>query len=123
MSNHHSSSKPGMTRRHFIYYTALAAGGTALAGRAQPVSRPTSANDKLNIGVVGTGGKGESDTAYCSGENIVALCDVDSSIAAKAQQKYPNAKLYKDFRKMLEQEKSLDAVIVATPDHVHASVA
>src|SRR5260221_391085 len=123
MSKYHSSSKSGMTRRQFIYSTAIAAGTTALLGRAQPVSRPISANNKLNIGVVGTGGKGDSDTTCCSGENIVALCDVDSNISAKAQQKYPNAKLYKDFRKMLEQEKSLDAVIVATPDHVHASVA
>src|SRR6266481_1946916 len=123
MSKHHSSPRAGMTRRQFIYYSALVASGTALTGCAQVRPRRVSANDKLNIGVVGTGGKGESDTACCSGENIVALCDVDSERSAKAHAKYPNAKVYKDFRKMLEQEKSLDAVIVATPDHVHASVA
>src|SRR6266478_6531942 len=123
MSKHHSSPRAGMTRRQFIYYSALVASGTALTGCAQVRPRRVSANDKLNIGVVGTGGKGESDTACCSGENIVALCDVDSERSAKAHAKYPNAKVYKDFRKMLEQEKSLDAVIVATPDHCHAAVA
>ena len=107
-----------MTRRQFLYYSALAAGATALTGCATPRPRRVSANDKLNIGVIGTGGKGASDTDCCAGENIVALCDVDEKIAASRRGKYPNAKFYKDFRKMLEQEKSLDAVIVATPDHI-----
>src|SRR6266478_5058554 len=123
MSKHHSSPRAGMTRRQFIYYSALVASGTALTGCAQVRPRRVSANDKLNFGVVGTGGKGESDTACCSGENIVALCDVDSERSAKALTKHPNAKVYKDFRKMLEQEKSLDAIIVATPDHLHATIA
>jgi len=113
-----------MTRRQFIYYSAAAAASAAtLTGCVRPKARVISPNEKLNIGVVGTSGKGASDTDHCSGENIVALCDVDEDIASKARQKYPNAKFYKDFRKMLEAEKSLDAVIVATPDHLHATVA
>jgi predicted dehydrogenase len=56
-------------------------------------------------------------------ENIIAICDVDDERAAQAYKTYPNAKRYKDFRKMLEMEKSLDAVTVSTPDHVHAVAA
>jgi hypothetical protein len=120
MSKHPSSLFSGITRRQFIYSTALAAGAAAITGCAVPRSRRLSANDKLNIGVIGTGGKGASDTNCCAGENIIALCDVDEKIAAGPRGKYPKAKFYQDFRQMLEQEKSLDAVIVATPDHMHA---
>ncbi len=112
-----------LTRRQFIYSTALSATATALTGCATARPRRLSANDKLNIGVVGAGGKGASDTDHCAGENIVALCDVDETQCAGQRGKYPNAKFYRDYRKMLEQEKSLDAVIVATPDHMHAAVA
>jgi len=112
------------TRRQFISTTALAGAAIvtgAVAARAQP--RKLSANDKLNIGVVGAGGKGSSDTDHCATENIMALCDVDERTLAQRKQKYPNAKTYTDWREMLEKEKTLDAVIVATPDHMHAMVA
>jgi predicted dehydrogenase len=123
MSIAHSSPLSGISRRQFIYSTALAAGAAGLTGCAVPRPRRLSANDKLNIGVIGTGGKGASDTDCCSGENIVALCDVDEKMAASRRKKYPRANFYRDFRKMLDQEKSLDAVIVATPDHMHAIAA
>jgi hypothetical protein len=112
-----------MTRRRFIYSSALAAGATALTGCMAGRAPRVSANNKLNIGVVGIGGKGASDTHLCSSENIVALCDVDEKFGAPVRRKYPNAKFYRDYRKMLEQEKSLDAVIVSTPDHTHAVIA
>jgi predicted dehydrogenase len=123
MPKYLSSFRSSLTRRQFIYYSAVAAGATALSGygRAQP--RPVSPNEKLNIGMVGCGGKGGGDLNFCSGENIVALCDVSESAAAPARQKHPNAKFYKDYRKMLEEEKSLDAVDIATPDHMHAVIA
>src|SRR5438445_12805551 len=123
MSKHSSAPMSGISRRQFIYYSALAAGATALTGYASAKPRRISANEKLNIGVVGAGGKGAGDTDCCAGENIVALCDVDATTLESRHQKYPNAKTYKDFRQMLEKEKSLDAVIVATPDHLHATVA
>ena len=123
MRRHFSSSPSGLSRRQFLYYSALAAGATALTGYAAPQTRRLSANDKLNIGVVGVSGKGASDTACCASENIVALCDVDEKVAAGPREKYPNATFYKDFRKMLEKEKSLDAVVVSTPDHLHATIA
>jgi predicted dehydrogenase len=123
MSKNISSPLSVISRRQFLYYSALAAGATALTGYAQPQPRRLSATDKLNIGVVGVSGKGGSDTTCCASENIIALCDVDENAAAGPRKKYPNAKFYKDFRTMLEKEKSLDAVVVSTPDHLHATVA
>lgn len=113
-----------LSRRQFLYSAALAAGGIALAGCAAPKkARFLSPNSKLNIGVVGAAGKGASDTDCCASENIVALCDADENHCAGQRKKYPNAKFYRDWRVMLEKEKSLDAVIISTPDHVHAVVA
>ncbi|MEE2947864.1 MAG: Gfo/Idh/MocA family oxidoreductase, partial [Verrucomicrobiota bacterium] len=62
------------------------------------------------------------NNARC-GANIVALCDVDLNTLRSRGQKYPGAALYQDFRKMLEKEKSIDAVSVSTPDHMHAVAA
>src|ERR1039457_6571189 len=123
MSKHIVSPLSGISRRQFLYSSALAASATALTGYAKPQPRLLSANDKLNIGVVGVTGKGGSDRDGCSSKTIIALCDVDEKAAAAARQKHPKAAFYKDFRKMLEQEKSLDAVVVSTPDHLHATIA
>jgi len=106
-------------RRKFIKTSSLAAGAPALV-------RGQNLNSKLNIACIGIGGKGRSDTDSCAGENIVALCDVDTGSEAYATQtkKYPSAKFYKDFRQMLDQMGNrIDAVTVSTPDHMHAIVA
>ena len=97
---------------------------TAL-GRPASLSRLgyKSPNEKLNIAAIGAGGKGASDIDGCKSENIVALCDADWKNAAKTFAKYPNAKQYKDFRKMLDQQKDIDAVTISTPDHTHAVAA
>src|SRR6185295_7036622 len=115
-------TRSGFTRRQFIY-TAAVAGAAALTGCVTVAPRKRAATDKLNIGVVGCGGKGAGDTDHCSGENIAALCDVDSDTLNARHAKYPKANTYSDWRVMLEKEKTLDAVIVATPDHMHAMVA
>src|SRR6478736_5149344 len=112
-----------LTRRQFISTTALAGAAIMTGCVSQAKPRPISANEKLNIGVVGAGGKGASDTDHCATENIMALCDVDERTLAQRRQKYPDAKIYTDWREMLEKEKTLDAVIVATLDHMHAMVA
>ncbi|MQY78997.1 MAG: gfo/Idh/MocA family oxidoreductase, partial [Bacteroidetes bacterium] len=83
----------------------------------------TPPSDKLNIAGVGVGGIGRRDLSKITGQNIVALCDVDWDYAAKTFKDYPDAKLYKDYRVMLEKQKDIDAVLVATPDHTHAIVA
>jgi predicted dehydrogenase len=119
----HSSSLGSLTRRQFIYSTALAAGSVALTSCSTPRPRRVSANEKLNIAGVGAGGKGASDMRCCSNENIVALCDVNEASAAATRQKFPQARFYKDFRVMLEKEKSIDAVDIATADHMHAAIA
>jgi predicted dehydrogenase len=78
---------------------------------------------KLNIAAIGIGGMGSVNLANCESENIVALCDVDLEYAMPIIQKYPRAKVYKDYREMLEKQKDIDAVIIATPDHTHAVIA
>ena len=112
-----------ITRRQFIYYSALAASASALTGYARPKPRPVSPNEKLNIAVIGCGGKGGSDLRFCSSENIIALCDVTDTPLERARQNFPKANIYKDFRQLLEKEKTLDAVDIATPDHMHATIA
>ena len=84
----------------------------------------TSPSDKLNIAGIGVRkwGMGAGNLSQCETENIVALCDVDQKQAAPTYKKYPKAKVYKDFRIMLENQKDIDAVIVATPDHNHAVI-
>jgi hypothetical protein len=106
-----------MTRRESLRKTA-AAFMILPAGLA----RGYAANDKLNIGVIGLN-RGRSDTKALNdiGQNIAALCDVDSKLLEKVGAEYPQAEKYTDFRKMIEKEK-LDGVVVATPDHNHAYI-
>ncbi len=80
----------------------------------------TPPSEKLNIAGVGIGGQGGWDLEQVASENIVALCDVDWDYAAHTFQKYPRAKKYKDFRRMFDEQKGIDAVVVGTPDHIHA---
>jgi predicted dehydrogenase len=81
------------------------------------------ANDRLNIAAIGVGGKGRGDIASTSvGQNVVAICDVDERTLGTAEKTYPDAKVYTDWRKLLEQ-KDIDAVTVSTPDHMHAPIA
>lgn len=112
-----------LSRRSFLRRSAAAAAATA----AFPyIGNVLGANDKITIGCIGAGGKGDSDiddSARCGGE-IAALVDVDANTLKKKGEKYPKAKLYKDYRKMLdEMGKSIDACTVSTPDHVHGLAA
>lgn len=79
----------------------------------------TAPSDKLNIAGIGIGGKGKVNLKNMVGQNIVALCDCDFDYANKVFGTYPKAKKYKDFRRMLEKQKDIDAVVIATPDHTH----
>ena len=82
----------------------------------------TPPSEKLNIAGVGIGGMGATDIKNCEKENITALCDVDDEHAGKTFEKYPDARRYRDYRVMLEKEKDIDGVIIATPDHTHAVI-
>ena len=83
----------------------------------------TSPNGKINVAGIGIGGQGASDLSNMESENIVALCDVDQNHAAHVFKKYPQAKQFTDYRKMLEEMKEIDGVVIATPDHLHAFAA
>ncbi|TKK68482.1 Gfo/Idh/MocA family oxidoreductase [Ilyomonas limi] len=112
------------SRRNFIRNASLASAGFFIVPRHVLGRGFVAPSDKLNIGSIGAGGKGQSDIAnfYKSGNaNIVALCDVDDRQSKKTREKFPKATYYKDFREMLEKEKNnIDAVSVSIPDHCHA---
>lgn len=109
------------TRRDFIKTGALAGAGVWVGTSTPLYALPKSPNEKLNIAVIGCGGKGHSDARGVSSENIVALCDVDEVRGGQAFKDYPKANKYHDFRVLFDKEKSLDAVVVSTPDHTHAA--
>jgi predicted dehydrogenase len=117
-----AKARPGIfTRRQFM--GGLAASSAAfmvVPSRVLGLGGSTSPNEKLNIAGIGIGGQGGSDINQMKSENIVALCDVDWAHAAGMFKQFPQAKRHKDFRKMLEEQKDIDAVVVGTPDHLHA---
>ena len=84
-------------------------------------------SDQLNLAAIGAGGKGISDIANASvngRERVSALCDVDFSGSAKQSVKrFPKAKLFADYREMLDKHKDIDAVTISTPDHTHGPAA
>jgi predicted dehydrogenase len=109
-----------LNRRDFLRSVASSGAGLIILQRSQLV-RGTQANEKLNIAGIGIGGRGAADVNGVASENLVALCDVDEKHAAKTFEQYPEAKRYKDFRKMLdEMHHKIDAVVIGTPDHTHA---
>ena len=110
-------------RRDFLLTTAAAAAFTIVPSSVLGGPRHIAPSEKINIGGIGIGGQGASNLKALEGENIIALCDVDPlNYAAKTIKKYPKAKVYVDFREMLEKQKDLDAVVIATPDHTHAVI-
>ena len=133
-----------VNRRDFLMSSTVAAASLSMAGW-NPFAKDTrypkvnsvapkfrKPGEKLNIGVIGVGGKGWSDwlPMFQNGENIVALCDVDRGPIDKALaeieksgKKASEVKCYSDYRKMLDECKNLDAVTVSTPDHTHAPAA
>ncbi|MEM7392356.1 MAG: Gfo/Idh/MocA family oxidoreductase, partial [Verrucomicrobiota bacterium] len=82
----------------------------------------TPPSEKLNIAGIGIGGMGRSNLRNCEKEQIAALCDVDHNYAKKTFDRYPQAKRYTDYRQMLDEQKEIDAVVIATPDHTHAVI-
>ena len=109
-----------ISRRVFISGSAAAAAITIVPRYVLGGAGNIPPSEKLNIAGIGVGGQGRWDLDNVSSENIVALCDVDWERAADTFKHYPKARRYRDFRKMLEKEKNIDAVVVATPDHTHA---
>lgn len=113
-----------ISRRKFMAASVAAAATVSIVPRhvlGGPRHIPPS--EKMNVAGIGVGGKGGHDVeTLAATENIVALCDVDHRYAGRIFQKYPNAKVYTDYREMLEKQKDIDAVTIATPDHLHAVI-
>ncbi|MGN6398968.1 MAG: Gfo/Idh/MocA family protein [Flavisolibacter sp.] len=115
------------SRRKFIRDVSLTTAGFFIVPRHVLGRGFVAPSDKLNIAGIGAGGKAEVNLpyAYKTGEvSIAALCDVDDRMAVNARKSWPNAPYYKDYRELLDKEaKNIDAVIVTTPDHMHAPIA
>jgi hypothetical protein len=115
----------GVSRRRFLGTTAaVTAGFTIVPSRVVSGLGYIAPSDKLNIAGVGVGGMGRTNLRNMKSQNIVALCDVDWKYAKKTFDDYPNAKKFWDWRKMYDEiGKEIDAVVVATADHTHATIA
>jgi len=130
------------SRRDFLKEATVAGAGLVvigtrgLAGEA-PAEPKKAPSDKLNLAIVGVGGRGGANLGGCSSENVVALCDVDSRPlegserkapdgktvrVPGARERFPKAKVYADWRRMMDDARDFDAVIVSTTDHTHALV-
>jgi len=114
-----------INRRRFLSQSA-AAGAAALAAPA--ILRALDTNGRINLGFIASGGRARANLAEMTRQggvevNVVALCDVNGQNLDAAAQKYPQARLYKDFRKLLDESKDLDAVVVSTCEHTHAYAA
>ncbi len=115
------------TRRQLLKATAAVGAGLLLPGpRAfadAESSKPVPPSERLNIGMIGCAHRAEAnlnDLALLKNINIVSLCDIDDNYFAAPLRRFPHAKTYNDFRVMLDEQKNLDAVLVATPNHTHA---
>lgn len=101
------------TRRGFLASMLASAAAPAVLGAASP-------NSRLNLAIIGTGGRGAGNLGAVAGENIVALCDVYERSLEAAAAKHPRARKYVDFRRLYDDAKDIDAVVVSTAEHTHA---
>jgi predicted dehydrogenase len=120
-------SDSSVSRRHF-FFGSLLAGAIPTGGFGSVPSLKSlgykSFNEKLNIAAAGVGGRGAQNLGGLLSENIVALCDVDSRQGGPTFKRFEKAPNYVDFRRMLDKEgKNIDAVVISTADHMHATVA
>ena len=101
------------TRRDLLTASAAFFGSNAL-----PLRTPSSW-EKLNVGFVGVANRASSNVNGVAGENVVAVCDIDENYLASVAKRFPKAKVYHDYREMLDKEE-LDAAVISTADHNHA---
>ncbi len=115
------NEKSNLSRRSFIGTAATAFTGlSVIPSYAVSGLGHTPPSDKLNIAGIGIGGKGKHNINNMVDQNVVALCDVDWDYATPVFENYPKARKWTDYRKMLDEQKDIDAVVIATPDHTHA---
>jgi hypothetical protein len=114
--------KSRFSRRTFLRNTVLGGAGLLILQNSRS-ARSYQANEKLNVALIGVGGRGRwfVGTIPKLGTNVVAMCDVNEKKASSSFEEIPKAKKYFDFRRMLdEMDTQIDAVVIATPDHTHA---
>ena len=106
-----------------VAVASTAVGGAGILSSPQPVSakEPKTANEKLNLAVIGVADRGQANLNGVANENIVVLCDIDDRRLEVAGARFPNAKRVVDFREALEVA-NLDGLVCSTPDHMHAIV-
>ncbi len=119
---HARNHQATLSRRTLLGGGVAAAAFTVVPRHVLGGSGRTPPSEKLNIAGVGIGGQGRWDLQQVNSENVVALCDVDWGYAAGTFKEYPKAKQYRDYRIMFEKQKDIDAVVIGTPDHIHAVV-
>jgi predicted dehydrogenase len=119
-------SGSGVTRRRFLDSAAVAAAAAILPRPAIAGSGQTPPSERCRLAFVGVGGRGARNLQALANleQHVVALCDVDRERAAASFARFPRARHYRDFRRMLDEvENEIDGVVISTPDHTHASVA
>ena len=112
-----SADQRATSRRGFLR-TAAIAGAATFAAPA--LLRARNLNEKLNVAIVGAGGRGASNTRSVESENIVALCDVNATNLGRAAERHPGARRFVDFRDLYDHPNLFDAVVVSTCEHTHA---
>jgi predicted dehydrogenase len=126
MTNHPDSlpasrARLRFSRRSFLRVASTLAATASIVPAGVLGRGAQSPNNRLNVACIGVGGRGQASVNAVSRENVVALCDVDVSRAAKSRTRFPQARFFQDFRRLFDAlEKEIDAVTVATPDHTHA---
>src|SRR5919112_509256 len=141
MSEHDDNTASGISRRKFVTTVATTGAGLTILPRHVLGRGFQAPSDTLNIATVGINGQGYTNTRNLMGENIVAICDVDYTLLDGAlnrartaangpatnvaennrkfvDQQIPKLQRYKDYREMLDKQKNIDGVVVATPDHM-----
>jgi predicted dehydrogenase len=119
-----SSEFPTVSRRRFLHRTFVAAAVSLVPAHVLGRGAEASPSAKLNLACIGVGGRGKDNLNSLLSQNIVAICDVDQNRTADALKLVPNARVFQDFRVMLDKfHKQIDAVVVSTPDHTHAVAA
>jgi predicted dehydrogenase len=108
-----------LSRRRFLHTAATGLSAAALASSLPASDKKSPASERVRLGVIGVAGRGADNLKGVAHEEIVALCDVDESRAGTARQAHPRAKFYQDFRSLLDH-KEIEAVVISTPDHMHA---
>jgi predicted dehydrogenase len=112
-----------LNRRQVLGRLGVLGAGALGLGGLPPLAQARAPEDKLNLAVIGCGGQGAENLHRVAGENIVALCDVDERRAAEAFRQYPDARRFRDYRKLFDaMHRRIDAVVVSIPDHMHAPV-